>query len=507
MYIQHVTVKEQKYESLSIRTHVSHHFNRSQLAPMPQKEKPPAPNSLAKLPPIAKRTIKVVRAESFAWSHVFRQEWLSILSLLIGIALLVFFWQPIPSKVVGLAAGPKGTSDGLYAEKLVAFFAKNGVKLNITYTEGGKQPIAVMQREDKIQSALVLGGLYKKHELDEDAFSLGSSQYEPLWLFYRGDLIKEDQPVLHFATTTGIAIGQPGSGSNTIIKEVLTSGRKKSDVPLKLLEWPYLKSVEALIAGEINALSVVDGIESPIIKRLLADPNIHISNFPLAPAYVKRLPQLDIVSVPRGSFSSDPLFPAADINMVSTSLTLIVEKDLHPAIQLLFLMAMDEIGDSRDQFFAKQDEFPSYKDSNIRLSPIAQQYFTRGPPTALSYVNFVFASLANRIWFFILSAFAILYPLYRLIPNIRSRLGQMKTNDAQEMLYEIQTRFAEAESEEEFDAIMRDFDRLHREVDLWMPRISLAHYYGVLGTINQVANIAQTRKAFLASRRQADKPA
>ncbi len=123
----------------------------------------------------------------------------------------------------------------------------------------------------------------------------------------------------------------------------MTSGRKKSEIPLKLLEWPYLKSVEALIAGEINALSVVDGIESPVIKRLLADPNIHIGNF-----------------------------PPIDINMVSTSLTLIVEKDLHPAIQLLFLMAMEEIGDSRDQFFAKQDEFPSYKDSNIPLSPIAQ---------------------------------------------------------------------------------------------------------------------------------------
>ncbi|MEY3670435.1 MAG: hypothetical protein RI904_91 [Pseudomonadota bacterium] len=474
---------------------------------MPRKEKQPAASSLAKLPPIAQRTIKVVRAESFAWSHMFREEWLSILSLIVGMALLVFFWQPIPPKVVGIAAGPKGTSDGIYAEKLVAFFAKNGIKLNITYTEGGKQPIAAMQREAKIQSALILGGLYKKHELDKEAFSLGSSQYEPLWLFYRGDIIKEDQPVLHFATTSGIAVGQPGSGSNIIIRDVLTSGRKKSEIPLKLLEWPYLKSVEALIAGEINALSVVDGIESPVIKRLLADPNIHIGNFPLAPAYVKRLPQLDIVSVPRGSFASEPLFPPIDINMVSTSLTLIVEKDLHPAIQLLFLMAMDEIGDSRDQFFAKQDEFPSYKDSNIPLSPIAQQYFTRGPPAALSYVNFVFASLINRIWFFILSALAILYPLYRLIPNVRAKLGQMKANDAQEMLFEVQARFAKAETEKEFNAVMQDFYLLQNEIDTWIPRISIGHYYGVVGTIRHVNNVAQARKVLIESREQTDKPA
>jgi uncharacterized protein len=467
---------------------------------MPLKKKKPAADSLAKLKPITQRTVKVVRDESYAWSHFFRQEWLPIISLLMGVCLLVFFWEPIPPKVVGIAVGREGTSDGIYGEKLVAFFAKHGVKLNITYTEGGKQPIAAMHRERSIKSALILGGLYKKNEIDDNAISLGSSQYEPLWLFYRGDAVTVEQPIVHFATTSGIAIGEPGSGSNAIIQKILASGRPNATSPYKLLEWPYLKSFEALLAGEINALSVVDGIDSPIIKRLLADPNIHLANFPLAPAYVKHIPQLDVVSVPRGSFTSNPIFPATDISMVSTSLTLIVEKDLHPALQLLFLMAMDDLSDSRDQFFAKQDEFPSYKDSNIPLAPIAKQYFTNGAPAALHYVGFRVASLADRIWFFILSALAILYPLYRLIPNFRSTLGQIKADDAEDMLYDIQARFMHAENNVEFDAVTHDFIRLQHEVDTWIPRLSVSHYYKVVRSIEYVKRVALERKALLNSR-------
>ena len=83
----------------------------------------------------------------------------------------------------------------------------------------------------------------------------------------------------------------------------------------------------------------------------------------------------------------------------------------------------------------------------------------------------------------------------------------MKANDAQEMLFEIQVRFAKAETEKEFDAVMQDFYLLQKEIDTWIPRISIGHYYGVVGTIRHVNNVAQARKALIESREQADKPA
>lgn len=464
---------------------------------MSPPKKPPAIDSLSKLQPITTRTAKLVRDEGYAWSHILRHDWLSVLSFFFGIVLLVFFWEPIPPKVIGIAVGREGTSDGLYGEKLAAFFAEHGVKLNITYTEGGKQPISVLQRDSSTQSALVLGGLHKKHELDSSVFSLGSSQFEPLWLFYRGANIGHDQPILHFATTSGVAIGEPGSGSHALITNLLKSHGPGTVEHYKLFEWPYLESVDALMTGQLQALSVVDGIDSPIIKKLLADPNINIANFPLAPAYARRLPQLDLVTIPRGSFATNPMSPAIDVDMVATSLTLVVDKTLHPALQLLFLMAMDHIGDSREQFFSKQDEFPSYKDSNIPLAPLAKKYFTQGPPPALNYVGFVLASLVDRIWFFLLGIFAILYPIYQMVPNFRTTLGQLKTNDAQDMLHEIQVRIVTAENHAEFEAAMKDLARLQQEVDTWIPRMSVSHYYQIVRLFDYVKKIAADRREFL----------
>ena len=458
-------------------------------------KKKPLVETLAKPKPLTTRTAKLLRDEGHAWYHVLRYEWIYLLTITIGIITLIVLWQPLPPKTLGIAVGREGTSDGVYGEKLVSFFAEHGVKLNVTYTEGGKQPIAAMQRERSIQSALVLGGLHKKRELD-NVWSLGSSQYEPLWVFYRANALAEEEPIVYFAKT-GMAIGEPNSGSNTIVHQILASGRKDSTMKVKFLEWPYLKSVDALLAGEINAFAAVDGIDSPIIKKLLADPNIKLANFPFAPAYVKRLPHLDLVSVPRGSFMTEPPEPATDINMVATSLTLVVQKDLHPALQLLFLMAIDHLGDSRDQFFAKPDEFPSYKDSTIPLAPLAKQYLSNGPPTSVQHLPFWAASFVDRIWFFILGSLAIVYPLYRLTPNYRTTLGQLKVNDAYDMLHTTQLRFAQAQTQEEFDNVMKDFLQLQLEIEDWIPKLNIPAYYGLLRPIELIKKVAAERQTFL----------
>ena len=461
---------------------------------MKQKQKPTV-ETLAKPKPLTTRTAKLLREEGHAWYHVLRYDWIYLLTLVIGVSMLLFFWEPFPPKTLGIAVGREGTSDGIYAEKLVSFFAEHGVTLNVTYTEGGKQPITVMQREDSIKSALVLGGLYKKREL-ADVWSLGSSQYEPLWVFYRASAFEVDEPIVHFATT-GLAIGEPHSGSNTLVRQILAQSRKDSALKVNFLEWPYLKSVDALLAGEINALAAVDGIDSPIIKKLIADPNIKVANFPFAPAFVKRLPQLDLVSVPRGSFLTVPAYPETDINMVATSLTLVVEKDLHPALQLLFLMAMDHLGDSRDQFFARPDEFPSYKDGTIPLAPLAKHYFSIGPPTGVRHLPFWVASFIDRIWFLVLGSLAIAYPLYHLIPNYRTTLGQLKVNDAYDMLHDTQQRFSQAQTQEEFDQVMQDFLQLQHEIEDWIPILNIPAYYALIRPIEHIKKVAIERQNFL----------
>jgi hypothetical protein len=87
--------------------------------------------------------------------------------------------------------------------------------------------------------------------------------------------------------------------------------------------------------------------------------------------------------------------------------------------------------------------------------------------------------------------------LYRLLPNFRTTLGNIKVSDAQEMLYLIQERFSDAQTQAEFDATMQDFITFQEEVALWIPRISIPAYYQIVRPIEHVKKIATDRQEFL----------
>jgi hypothetical protein len=121
----------------------------------------------------------------------------------------------------------------------------------------------------------------------------------------------------------------------------------------------------------------------------------------------------------------------------------------------------------------------------------------QGAPTSLKYLPFWAASFVNRIWFFILGILAVAYPLYRLIPNYRTTLGQLKANDAYDMLHATQLRFAQAQTQEEFNTIMEDFLQLQSEIEDWIPKLNIPAYYALLRPIDHIKKVATDRQAFI----------
>ena len=84
-----------------------------------------------------------------------------------------------------------------------------------------------------------------------------------------------------------------------------------------------------------------------------------------------------------------------------------------------------------------------------------------------------------------------------MIPNYRTTLGQLKVNDAYDMLHATHQRFAQAQTQEEFDQIMQDFLQIQREIEDWIPRLNIPAYYGLLRPIELIKKIALERQAFL----------
>jgi hypothetical protein len=109
------------------------------------------------------------------------------------------------------------------------------------------------------------------------------------------------------------------------------------------------------------------------------------------------------------------------------------------------------------------------------------------------------ASFIDRIWFFVLGSLAIIYPLYQLIPNYRTTLGQLKVNDAYDMLHATQQRFAQAQTQEEFDQVMQDFLQLQHEIEDWIPKLNIPAYYALRRPIEQIKKVALDRQNYLKS--------
>lgn len=349
--------------------------------------------------------------------------------LLLLLAMLMGIWMyadPPPPNHVKLATGSAGALGKKYQE----YFAKKGVRLELVPTNGAQENLErLADRKDPIQAAFVQAGV--THAMDVKGIqSLGAIAYDPVWFFYRGPEFKDSTLEAHHPhfknlTTKTISIGIKGSGTYAQATRILKlSG---FDYLPKLVNLPGAQAVEALKRGEINGAFIVDAFDAPNIQTLLSDPNLHLITFKRAEAYVKLIPYFHILQVPQGSFDLVRNFPPQDLQLLATTTNLLVDDQMNPAIQFLFLEAAREINGC-GSFFAKRGEFSSFKDSILPDSPIAVHYERNRYPILSAYVPFWVAELINRLVFILLPFFALAYPILQSLPGFRVKHMQNKIN-------------------------------------------------------------------------------
>src|SRR5262245_58821543 len=103
------------------------------------------------------------------------------------------------------------------------------------------------------------------------------------------------------------------------------------------------------------------------VQQLLADERVVLTGFPHADAFIALYPFLNKVVVPRGVTDIAKDRPPTDVTLIATKASLIVRKDLHPAIQYLLLNAAVEIH-SGPSIFHCTNAFPAAEAIDIQLS-------------------------------------------------------------------------------------------------------------------------------------------
>ena len=117
--------------------------------------------------------------------------------------------------------------------------------------------------------------------------------------------------------------------------------------------------------------------ESPVVQQLLVDDRVTLSSFLHADAFIALYPFLTKVVVPRGVTDIAKDRPSTDVILIAAKASLVVRKDLHPAIQYLLLNDAARIH-SGPSIFNHANAFPAAEAIDIPLSDEALRFYKSG---------------------------------------------------------------------------------------------------------------------------------
>lgn len=434
------------------------------------------------------------RRELRGWWKVFQYFGLYVPVVLALLVAVVAYLDPWPPSKAYLATGQKGSSYHLLAEKFAAYFQQHGVQLELVETPGLSQGLQDLVDEgSRVNATFLTAGAAERGQYP-DMVSLGSLKYSPVWVFYRGADPRSGEPLTELMKRR-MAIGGAGTNTRLMLSRMLAlQGVTLQSAP-NLLEIPHEEAAQRFEQGQLDAVFIVDGIDSPTVQRLLKVPGRKIVDFQLADAYLKKLSFLEKVTIPRGAIDLAAVYPAQDLTLLATTVTLVVQKDTHPALQWLYLRAAERISRDRTEFFSKNDHFPEYVDRNVALSSVGERYFHDGGiPPVFKYLPNTLAALVQGTLGIVLATFAVLWPLFMQLMSLRQYPSNKHLYDFWQDLRDLDHDLERIETAADAQLIIDQLDEMDAAVlETWLEDDLIHRYYGLRRTIADVRKQALAR--------------
>lgn len=344
-----------------------------------------------------------------------------VVTVIIAVALtLATMWvaftlfDPTPPRKITAAVNLGGISEKVI-DRIREILGRNGIELQLVPTSGSVDSVARL-RDPKsgVSMALIPSGIIQASEAKELS-SLGTLGYEPVWLFFRTSSFVKKEHARDMFAGKRVSIGPESSASHVLALEFLARVGVVNQKATTLLSLPSETAADQLMRGEIDALVLVDPWEAPIVHRLLATDGITLASFARADAFVALYPFLSKVVLPAGVGDMANNRPPTDVTLVAPKASMIVRKDLHPAIQYLMLEAATEIF-SGPGVFRQAGQFPAPESIDVPLSDQATQFYKTGRPFLQRHLPFWLAVLAQQLLVVLVPVLAVLYPLLKFLP-------------------------------------------------------------------------------------------
>jgi TRAP transporter TAXI family solute receptor len=372
----------------------------------------------------------------------------------------VVFRRFLPPRTVVMTTGPEGGAYRALGEKYRVILARSGVTLELRPSRGDIENLQRLQDPKAGISVGFAGGGLTTEEKSPDIASLGTIGYYPLWIFCRGIANPDD---LRQLRGKKVAVGVEGSGTRAIALELLRAN--ELDDAVTTVSLPFAESGEALLAGEIDCACMLTTEEAPAVKQLLADKGVRLFDFARADAYTAMYSYLRKVVLPEGAGSLSANLPTHDDTLIASMTSLLVRKDLHPAIQYLLLTAAKEIH-SPGGMLHRREQFPAAEPVDLPLSAEARSFYKSGGNFLQKNLPFWLWAFAAHALLYVIPLAVILYPLSKAIPAVITLVVDSRLNRIYKELRDLEGRIDQGEPREKLAESFRDIEKIVTEMHI-----------------------------------------
>jgi TRAP-type uncharacterized transport system substrate-binding protein len=387
------------------------------------------------------------------------------LLIIAGLWMALLALRPLPPHKVVMVTGAEGSAYYELGKLYRQHLALQGVDLQLIPTAGSLDSLSRLRDlRSKAEVGFLQGGITNKKD-SPGLQSLGTISYEPLWFFYRGAPLDRGMNGLRGKK---ISIGPEGSGTRALALELFArNGIDRSFAELLPLT-PQI-AADRLLRKEIDAALMVTSWDSPVVQRLVAAKEVELATFPRTDAYVALYPFLNKLTLPEGVGNIAENRPPKDVVLLAPKASLVVRRDLHPAIQYLLLDAAEQIH-SGPGIFQKAGQFPAAESIDLPLSEEARQFYKSGRPFLQRHLPFWMAVLIDRLLILIIPLVGLVYPLLRVLPGLYGYQLRRRILKLHWQLWTLEHELELRSNGEELDDLVARLDGLEEKANrLWVP--------------------------------------
>jgi TRAP transporter TAXI family solute receptor len=353
--------------------------------------------------------------------HPYRRRFFVAAVIVMTVILAALLWwglnriSPLPPNHIVMTTGAPGSAYEELGKQYRDILDKEGITVELRPSEGDVENLDRLRDPGSgVDIGFLQGGLTNKAG-SPGLSSLGTVIVQPLWFFYRGH---GKTPAGMFQEFKGLrlSIGPRLSGTRALSAMLLArAGVDTADATIQALSPD--DAATQLIDGKIDAAVILTGWDAPAVQRLLQAPGISLLPLKRVDAFIALYPFLGKVVLPEGTGDMLTDNPPTDVALLADKSSLVIQDNLHPAIQYLFLYAAEEIH-GRPGIFSPAGKFPANESIDLPISRIARQFYKSGRPFLQRYMPFWLAGIVERAAILLVPLLGIMVPLVRMAPSI-----------------------------------------------------------------------------------------